>query len=81
MPQYQFEIEVKDDDLLETLEVHKFVLEAESEEEALSKFEWIARERGWSAHATDEWVDDRWQPAGQPATQSPVDLHDNESLG
>lgn len=72
MPQYQFEIEIKDDDLLRTLEVHQFVLEAGSEEEALSKFEWIANERGWLAHSTDEWVDGQWQPTTQTAHQPRV---------
>ncbi|MGK7913024.1 MAG: hypothetical protein AB4050_16340 [Synechococcus sp.] len=62
MPQYRFEIEVKDDDLFETLEIHEFVLEAGSETEALTKFEWIAAERGWNAQVTEELVDGNWTP-------------------
>ena len=70
MPQYRFEIEVKDDDLLETLENHEFVLEAGSEEEALTKFEWIAAERGWDAQATEEFVDGNWAPAPRQANKA-----------
>ena len=76
MPQYQFEIELKDDDLLDTLEVHRFVLEAESEEEALSKFEWIANERGWTAHAREEWVNGNWEPAALSVDRSLTDRSD-----
>ena len=70
MAQYRFEIEIKDDDLLETLESHELVLDAESDEEALTKFEWIASERGWQPHAAEELVDGDWAPATYPANSS-----------
>lgn len=73
MPQYRFEIEVKDDDLLETLEIHKFALEAESEEEALTKFEWIAAERGWQTQVAEEFVDGNWTPAPLQANRAKGD--------
>ncbi len=74
MPQYRFEIEIKDDDLLETLESHQLVLEAESDEEALTKFEWIASERGWNTHAAEELIDGDWTPTVYPTNGSLPDF-------
>ena len=62
MAHYRFEIEIKDDDLLNTMETHELTLEAESDAEALQKFEWIANERGWNTHTTEELVDGCWSP-------------------
>ncbi|MGK7908281.1 MAG: hypothetical protein AB4040_13805 [Synechococcus sp.] len=60
MAHYRFEIDIKDDDLLETVNTCALVLEAESDEEALEKFGWIASERGWDTHTTEELVDGNW---------------------
>ena len=84
MTQYRFEIEIKDDDLLDTLESHEIVIEAESDEEALTKFEWVARERGWDTHMAEEMVDGDWIPANYPkrdTTYSIPDFSEGHSYG